>query len=132
MSSILTRAACGFAVCVLAVLVNAGVAAAAFETFMGSQGLSAGNAYSSYSAHSYVNQISVDSNHTACPAVASGYSGYTSTPFSGGHNTAYQSYECGYGVATWYPNPTGGYLHGAVYNPNQNTYDYITWAVYYW
>lgn len=115
---------------------NASVAFASYDTFMGNQGLSAGNAYASSSVHSYVNQISVDTDHTACPAVALGYSGYTSTPFSGGHNTAYQSYACGYTqggrVPTWYPNPTSGSLHGAVYNPNGSTFDYITFAVYYW
>ncbi len=112
----------------------ASVASASFETFMGNQSLSAGNAYASYSAHSYVNQISVDTNHTACPAVALGYAGYTSQPFSGGRNTAYSNCGYTYGgqVPTWYPNPTSGYFHGAVYNPNGSTSDYITFAVYYW
>lgn len=127
------------AVAVIASLAVAGIASASvahagFETFMGAQGLSAGNAYASTSAHSFVNRIEADVDHTACPSVAAGYGGYTSTPFSGGHNTFY--IPCGYTsfgvIPRWDPNPTGDFFHGAVYNPNSVTFDNFNFAVYYW
>lgn len=129
------RRGVGFAVALTATLLGAATlpnAASAYgnETFMGNQGLSAGNAYASFSAHTYITGVVKDANHTACPAVASGYGGYTSTPFSGGHNTAYTA--CGPGFTAWYPNPVGSSLHGAVYNPNVQTYSYIYYANYRW
>lgn len=107
-------------------------ALAYFETFMGNQGLSAGNAFGSTSAHTYVYEIDTDSDHTACPARDRGYAGYTSTPFQYPHLTGYNQYVCGYGVASWSPVPESDYWHGAAYNPNKSTFDYFYWAVYYW
>lgn len=110
---------------------TASSASAALETFMNYQGLSAGNAKASVSAHSGVVEIEVITDHTACPAVAQGYTGYTSTPFSGGNFTAYLN--CGYPRAVWYPSGTSGiYFHGAVHNNNGSTYDYISYGTYWW
>jgi hypothetical protein len=73
------------------------------------------------------------SDHTWCPALASGYAGYTSTPFTSPHWTAYQSYLCGPRYQEWWPNGTAGvYFRGAAYNPNGSTFDTFDWAAYDW
>ena len=110
-------------------------ASASFDTYMGQQGLSAGNAYASSSAHTGIYQSGADVDHTACPGYAEGWGGYPSTPFSGGHSMHYA--VCGYtsnNQAVWWTNinPGSGYHHGAVYNPNNVTFDNFTWAIYYW
>ena len=102
---------------------SASVASAASEEYMHNAGLSPGNAFASNSAHSGVTHVGGVGDHTSCPALAQGYTGYVSNPRSGGHNTAYT--DCG--IATsWYPAGTAGiYFHGAAFNPNQATYDYV-------
>ena len=92
-------------------------ASASFDTYMGQQGLSAGNAYASSSAHTGIYQSGADVDHTACPGYAEGWGGYTSN-----------------NQAVWWTNinPGSGYHHGAVYNPNNVTFDNFTWAIYYW
>lgn len=98
---------------------------------MGNQGLSAGNAKSSSTGHTGITSVYGDANHTWCPAVAQGYGGYTSTPFSGGHFTAYSS--CGPHFQLWGPNGTSGiWFRGAVFNPNGATFDTFTYAEYQW
>ena len=109
-------------------------ASAGVDQFMNAgQGLSAGNAKSSSSAHSGVTIVRGSADHTFCPAVAQGYAGYTSTPFSGGNFTAYQSYTCGPRYREWRPNGTSNYyFRGAVYNPNGQTFDVFDYAYYEW
>jgi hypothetical protein len=101
------------------------------ETFMSNQGLSAGNAKASIAAHTG-NPIAVaaSSDHTFCPAFATGYAGYTSTPFTGGHTT-FVGPTCGPGVQGWSIS-SNSYMHGAVYNPNISTFDEFAWADFYW
>ena len=124
------------AACLAAIVLAATQAASAsaqFETFMGQQGLSAGNAYASASAHTYVYRIETDSDHTACPAYSQGYAGYTSAPWGSGNNTWWSSANCGYGVAAWWPTtPYYQSTHGTAYNPNGATFDNFTWAIYWW
>lgn len=128
----LDRAATLVAASLVALALSAGTAFAATERFMSNQGLSAGNAYASLSAHSNVFLIVTSGDHTACPAVATGYAGYTSSPFSGGRYTAYQSSLCGPGQRAWYPNPSSSYVRGATYNPNTSTFDFMYYADYAW
>lgn len=106
-------------------------ATAGYEHFMSNQGLSAGNAYASASAHSGVNGIWGYADHTHCPSYATGYSGYTSTPFTGGHFTAQG--PCGPGYQGFYPTGLGSvYVRGAEFNPNQSTFDNFSSATYTW
>ena len=108
-----------------------GSAWAASQVFMDEQGLSAGNAKASSSFHTRVYEIEGNANHTHCPAVAQGYGGYTSTPFSGGNFTAYLN--CGPHYQFWLPHGTANTnFHGAEYNPNISTFDFFDYARYYW
>ncbi|HEX6023056.1 MAG TPA: hypothetical protein VFZ00_13735 [Solirubrobacter sp.] len=110
---------------------TAGAAWAGNELFMSNQGLSAGNAYASTSAHTGVWALEGDADHTHCPAVATGYAGYTSSPFSGGNSTSFGA--CGPHYQAWYPSGLGSvYRHGAEYNPNQSTFDSFVFAIYHW
>ncbi|HEX8105798.1 MAG TPA: hypothetical protein VF533_24495 [Solirubrobacteraceae bacterium] len=104
------------------------------EQFMNDgQGLSAGNAKASGTAHTGVDVVFGSANHTWCPALAAGYGGYTSTPFSGGHFTPYDPNRCGAYYQEWYPNTSSGeYFHGAAYTPNAVTFDVFNWARYQW
>lgn len=124
----------GLVVAVLAISALPHAASAGVEQFMNDgQGLSAGNAKASGSAHSGVDVVFGSADHTFCPAVAQGYGGYTSSPFTGGNFTAYQSWACGPRNQYWYPNGTANYyFHGAVYNPNSYTFDTFYWARYQW
>lgn len=132
-----TKRSLAAAACAAACISSAAPPAMASGTnFLQEQGLSAQNAYGSGGAHAYVAIIQTytrePSAHTACPAVGAGYGGYTSTPFSNGHWTAYQSSLCGPGFAQWSPNPTADVLHGVAFNPNSQTYDYFGFAYYGW
>lgn len=131
MSRTWKRVACISAATVVAMSASVGVASAGISQFMGAQGLSAGNAYADGNVFRYINNVHVYSDHTICPAVGSGYGGYTSTPFSGGNNTGYYPAQCGYGDIWGSFNPVSSNLHGAVYNPNGATYDNISWAFVY-
>ncbi|RKQ87544.1 hypothetical protein C8N24_5569 [Solirubrobacter pauli] len=119
----------------LLAVVAAAPASAAFDTYMGVQGLSAGNAYASASAHTNISSSGADVDHTACPGYGLGWGGYTSTPFSGGNSMTYAvcGYTQGNQTVFWHNvNGPSSSRHGAVYNPNSTTYDNFTWAIYYW
>ncbi len=94
------------------------------------QGLSAGNAKSSSTGHTNLWYVQGQANHTWCPSVAQGYSGYTSTPNSGGNFTAHAP-TCGPHHQIWYPNGTSNiWFRGAAWNRNQSTFDVFTYAEY--
>jgi hypothetical protein len=100
--------------------------------FMSNQGLSAGNAKSSSVGYTDIFLIYGVANHTWCPSVAQGYSGYTSTPNSGGHFTAH-SPTCGPHYQEWYPNGTSDiWFRGAAWNRNQSTFDDFDYAWAIW
>jgi hypothetical protein len=65
-------AVAAFVAAIVIAATQASSASAQFETFMGQQGLSAGNAYASASAHTYVYRIETDSDHTRVPRVFAG------------------------------------------------------------
>lgn len=96
--------------------------------------LSAGAAYAGTAAHSQVRSVYVVSNHTVCAALAQGYSGFTFSPFSGGHSTYIKNGTTAACAPTvyWAPNPSSTYLHGAAYNPNVRTTDHISTATWSW
>jgi hypothetical protein len=95
------------------------------------QGLNAGNAVASTNAHGAVWSTDGYSDHTFCPALAQGYSSYTSTPFSGGNVTVLAP-ACGPGFQQWRPGRPSASYHGAVYNPNTSTKDIFNYAQYCW
>jgi hypothetical protein len=114
--------ACVAGLLVISIAHVGAASAAGSEQFMTNMGLGPTNAYASGNAHAWLYDIWLTPNpYRACPAVASGYGGYTSTPNAGGNNTAYQSSLCAVGYAEWYPNPVSGALHGAVYNNSGGT-----------
>lgn len=116
----------------LALGTTAAPASAGSAVIMGAQGLSAGNAKSSSTGRTGILLVDGDANHTFCPSLAKGYSGYTSTPFSGGHFTAH-SPSCGPHYQQWAPNGTSDiWFRGAVWNPNDSTFDTFTHAYYWW
>ena len=104
---------------------------AGWQTFMSNQGLSAGNAYAAVPAHSGLLAVSGNANHTHCPAVGTGWTGYTSQPWGGG-NYMYWSSSCGPGTVGWTFSAGGSYYHGAEYNPNSSTNDQFSWAEWSW
>jgi hypothetical protein len=106
---------------------------AGYDQFMSyGQGLSAGNAFASAGSHYGVDLITRYANHSFCPAVASGYSGYTSSPNGGARFTA-QRPTCGPHFQDWMPAGTASIsFHGAVWNRNQSTFDVFDWADYHW
>lgn len=85
--------------------------------------LPAGWSCSGARAHTGLVYVDITTNHTGCAGAASGYGGYNPVP-SIGLNTFIVACTSGSGT-------NGGYaefrtpLHGAVYNPNQRTGDYI-------
>lgn len=105
---------------------------ASAEQYLSNYNLPPQGAYASGSAHTYVNLTQTNSDHTACPAVAFGYGGYTAQPFTNGHTTAYYDSLCGPGQKWWYPNPSAAYAHGAVFNKNGATWDFVYQAWYTW
>lgn len=129
------RARYGLVACAVILASALGSAGAAQgAVFMSQQGLSAGNAYAG-PAHSYIQHVEVGADHSQCAGVANGYSGYTSSPFSGGHNT-YYSYCAPYSHWCWQANcgapgvPSG--QRPSSYNGNVSTYDYIYGGGYWW
>lgn len=126
--------ASAFVVAALVFGLRAFPASAGTGTFINNgQGVSAGNAKSAAHVHKGLLVVWGDSNHTWCPAVAQGYQGYTSTPFTGGHSTAYQPAFCGPHEQSWYPNATENIsLRGAAYNPNVSTFDTFEFAAWMW
>lgn len=117
---------------VLMLALSAGSAYAANEVFMRDRDLSAGNAYGTVSSTMGVVQVDGYAFNTHCPAVEQGFTGYTSTPNSGGNFLAHEP-TCGPYSQVWNPAGTSGItFHGAEYNPNSTTRDSFTSAEYWW
>lgn len=66
--------------------------------------------------------VNIQTNHTGCAAVAVGYGGYNSSPTSS--DTGLVACTSGSGTAGGWVS-LGTPSHGAVYDPNQSTGDYI-------
>lgn len=101
------------------------------DWFIINQGLSAGNAKSSTSVGKGNMWVHANADHTFCPGIGKGWSGYTSQPFSGGNTTIYASQDCGPHTqysATYQMGSS--YWRGVVYNPNSTTYDQFDHAIY--
>lgn len=94
--------------------------------FMGPQNLGSRNAYAGAYAYYPANFVIETSDHSACPGVAQGYSGYTSTPNSGGRITHWTN--CAPGESSWYFNNAGEAWRGAVFNSTYTWTDYISSA----
>ena len=106
-------------------------AVAATEEWMTSSFIGAGLvAHASVSAHTGVSNTHKN-GQPACPAVASGYSGSTTTPNSGGNFTAIGN--CGDGDRIWNPNGTAGiFFHGAVYSGSGAPNYFMNYVRYTW
>jgi hypothetical protein len=113
---------------------SVGTATAGQEQFITNNYVYIQHAFASTSAHSGVSRIDGYAEHTNCPAVASGYTGDTTAPNSGGNFTATEP-TCGPHFQEWRPAGTASiYFHGAYYNPNTTTanQDFVTYAEYFW
>jgi hypothetical protein len=110
---------------------SAAPAMAATEEWMTNSFIGAGEvAWASVSAHSGVSN-SHKNGDSACPAVASGYSGGTTTPNSGGNFTAIGN--CGGGDRIWSPAGTAGiFFHGSVYSGAGAPNAFMNYVRYTW
>lgn len=109
-------------------------ALAGTEFYLVNATLTAGKAWATTSVHSQVNYVQSVSNHTSCPALASGYAGLTSSPNGGGNHTYISATTppCATYGTTWEPNPSSTNLHGAALNPNNSTTDVFDDCWYRW
>ena len=92
---------------------------------MSGMGLSANNIYAATTSAHQTNLVDGSSDHTWCPAVSTGVTGYSSS-------WSYLSYgTCGPGYhATSFC--ACKYDRGTAYNPNVSTFDYISYAYWFW
>ncbi|WP_445150674.1 hypothetical protein [Baekduia sp. Peel2402] len=111
------RAAIAASVAALAMAGTAG--AVTLDHYLQGQNIGPGNTFAGYNAHTNPWQSATTSDHTACPSYDVGHGGYFS-----GAPADFTLSTCGPGTSYWNVSH-GGSWHGAAFNPNGATTDYI-------